>query len=109
MEEPYSYSRRGGARVGSIDGTWPLGRIDIAKGTVTVGVMGSTRTLSVAEVLRVEPLGFFSDSAEGPGVRIFFKGAHWEEHVDFYSTSAWREVLAELRYAGFNIVEKSGS
>ncbi len=95
--------------MGSVDGTWPLGKIEITMGRVTVGVAGKARTLGVAEVLRVEPLGFFSTSADGPGVRIFFRGQHWEEYVDFYSLSAWREVLAELRYAGFNIVEKSGS
>jgi hypothetical protein len=105
VEEPHSYSRRGGARVGSLEASWPFGRIEIARGRVTVAVMGRRRTLSVAEVLRVEPVGWFTRQGGGPGVRIFFRGAHWEEYVDFYSMSAWREVLAELKQAGFNVPE----
>lgn len=104
MDELESYSRWGGARVGAVNASWPLGKIEIAKGAATVSVMGRRRTLNVAEVLRVEPLGFFQ-AGEGPGVRIFFRGQHWEEHVDFYSMSAWREVLAELKYHGFTVPE----
>ena len=105
METPYRYSRRGGASVGSTYASWPFGKIEITPGAVTVSVMGKSRTLRVAEVLRVEPLGHFSSMGGGPGVRLFFRGQHWEEHVDFNSMGAWREVLAELQYAGFNVVE----
>jgi len=105
METPAGYSRRGGAHVGYRSGTWPFGKIEIAGGTVTVSVLGGRRTLSVADVLRVEPLGAFSTDG-GPGVRIFFRGEHWEEHVDFYSMTARAEIIAKLRAAGFNALEK---
>lgn len=72
---------------------------------MTVHVLWRSRTLSVAEVLRVESLGLFSEGEYGPGVRAFFRGKHWEEHVDFYSTIARQEILAELRQAGFYVVE----
>ena len=72
---------------------------------MTVSVLGGRRTLSVADVLRVEPLGAFSTDG-GPGVRIFFRGEHWEEHVDFYSMTARAEIIAKLRAAGFNALEK---
>jgi hypothetical protein len=104
VDTPISYSRRGGAQVGGLRGSWPFGKIDIANGAVTVSVMGRSRTLTVAEVLRAEPLGFFK-SGGGAGVRIFFRGQHWEEYVDFHSMSAWREVLAELKYHGFTVRE----
>ena len=104
MDPLRPYARRGGAQVGALHASWPLGKIEIANGAVTVSVMGRRKTLNVAEVLRVEPLGFFQ-AGEGPGVRIFFRGQHWEEHVDFYSMSAWREVLAELKYHGFTVPE----
>ena len=42
---------------------------------------------------------------EGPGVRVYFRGKHWEEHVDFYSTTARQEILTELMLAGFKVVE----
>jgi hypothetical protein len=45
----------------------------------------------------------------GPGVRIFFRGQHWEEFVDFYTTIGQGDVLDALRNAGFNVVEKRGS
>jgi hypothetical protein len=105
MDTPYSYSKRGGARVGAICGTWPMGRIAISMGIVTVKVIGRSRTLSVADVLRVEPLRFISGYEGGPGVRLFFRGQLGEESVDFYSLSARSEVLAELKQAGFNVVE----
>jgi len=105
VNTPVSYSRRGGAKVGAVSATWPFGKIEVANGAVTVSVMGRRRTLTVAKVLRAEPLGFFSNSSDGPGVRIFFRGQHWEEYVDFYSSSGWREAFAELRVAGFNVVE----
>ena len=105
MDAPFTWSRRGGAKVGSLEATWPFGRIEIANGSVTVRVMGRRKTLSVAEVLRVEPLGFFSTSGDGPGVRIFFRAQHWEEYVDFYSIGGWREALDALKFAGFNVVE----
>jgi hypothetical protein len=59
-------------------------------------------------VLRVEPLGWLA-TEEGPGVRIFFQGQHWEEYVDFYTTIGQGDVLDALRNAGFNVVEKRGS
>jgi hypothetical protein len=99
-----SYSRRGGAAIGGLQGSWPFGKIEIADGAVTVSVMGRRRTLTVAEVLRVEPLGFFSPGGS-TGVRIFFRGQHWDDYVDFYSLSAWREVLAELKHHGFTVQE----
>jgi hypothetical protein len=108
MDLPAGYSRRGGARVGYRSGSWPFGKIEIAGGFVTVSVLGGRRTLGVADVLRVEPLGAFSTDG-GPGVRIFFRGKHWEEHVDFYSMTGRAEIMAELRAAGFNVVEKTGS
>ena len=108
MDSPVYYSRRGGAKVGSLSATWPFGRIEISQGSVTVRVMGAAKALSVAEVLRVQPLGFFATDGDA-GVRIFFRGKHWEEYVDFYSMSARREVLAELRQAGFNVEEPPGS
>ena len=102
------YSQRGGAAVGSRCATWPFGRIEISADSVTVRVMGKAKTLRVAEVLRVEPLGWLA-TEEGPGVRIFFRGQHWEEFVDFYSLTGQGEVLDELRNAGFKVVEKGGS
>jgi len=71
--------------------------------------MGNTQALQVADVLRVEPLGFFSAAERGPGVRIFFRGQHWEDHVDFYSVSGQDEILSVLKHVGFNVVEKTGS
>jgi hypothetical protein len=106
VDTPVSYSRRGGAAIGFLHGSWPLGKIVIENGAVTVSVMGRSRTLSVAEVLRVEPLGL---RGGGPGVRIVFRGKHWDEHVDFYSISAWREVLAELKNHGFTVVDPQAS
>ena len=102
------YSQRGGAAVGSRCATWPFGRIEISADSVTVRVMGKAKTLRVAEVLRVEPLGWLA-TEEGLGVRIFFRGQHWEELVDFYSLTGQGEVLDELRNAGFKVVEKGGS
>jgi hypothetical protein len=99
------YSRRGGAFVGAAYGTWPFGKIEIADGSVTVRVWPWTRrTLGVAEVLRVESVGHFSTGSNGAGVRIYFRGKHWEEYVDFYSGSAQREVLVALVNAGFNVI-----
>ena len=95
MNSPIAYSRRGGAVVGSRFASWPFGKIEIS---------GESVTLGVAEVLRIQPLGFIA-SEQGPGVRIFFRGEYCEEFVDFYSISGWREAFAELRYAGFNVVE----
>ena len=102
------YSRRGGAAVGSRSATWPFGKIEIAADSVTVSVIGKAKTLRVAEVLRVEPLGWLPTEV-GPGVRIFFRGQHWEEFVDFYTTIGQGDVLDALRNAGFNVVEKRGS
>jgi hypothetical protein len=102
------YCRRGGAAIGSISASWPSGKIEISADSVTVSVLGKAKTLRVAEVLRVEPLGWLS-AAEGRGVRIFFRGQHWEEYVDFYSMTGQRDVLLELRSAGFNVLEKPGS
>jgi hypothetical protein len=102
------YSRRGGASVGIRSATWPFGKIEISADSVTVSVIGKARTLRVAEVLRVEPLGWLA-TEEGPGVRIFFQGQHWEEYVDFYTTIGQGDVLDALRNAGFNVVEKRGS
>ena len=102
------YFRRGGAAVGSRSATWPFGKIEISADSVTVSVIGKARTLRVAEVLRVEPLGWLG-TEEGPGVRIFFRGQHWEEYVDFYTTIGQGDVLDALRNAGFNVVEKRGS
>ena len=102
------YSRRGGAAVGILSASWPFGKIEISADSVTVRVMGKARTLRVAEVLRVEPLGWLA-TEEGPGVRIFFRGQHWEEFVDFYSTTGQGDVLDELRNAGFKVVEKPAS
>jgi hypothetical protein len=99
------YSRRGGASVGARYGTWPFGKIEISDGSVTVRVWpGSSRTLGVADVLRVESVSAFSTSSDGAGVRIYFRGKHWEEYVDFYSVFAQREVLVALVNAGFNVV-----
>jgi hypothetical protein len=100
-----SRSWRGGAAIGALHATWPFGKIGIVDGSVTVRVLRRSRTLSVAEVLRVESLGLFSEGEYGPGVRVFFRGKHWEEHVDFYSTTARQEILAELKLAGFKVVE----
>jgi len=105
---PIHYSRRGGAAVENRYATWPFGKIEISADSVTVSVLGKAKTLRVAEVLRVEPLGWLA-AAEGRGVRIFFRGQHWEEFVDFYSLTGQGEVLVELRSAGFNVVEKSAS
>jgi len=102
------YSRRGGAAVGNRSATWPFGKIEISADSVTVSVLGKARTLSVAEVLRVEPLGWLA-AEEGPGIRIFFQGQHWEEFVDFYTMTGARNLLVELRNAGFKITEKRGS
>ena len=102
------YSQRGGAAVGSRCATWPFGRIEISADSVTVSVIGKAKTLRVAEVLRVEPLGWLPTEV-GPGVRIFFRGQHWEEFVDFYTTIGQGDVLDALRNAGFNVVEKRGS
>ena|SRR6187402_1482216 len=102
------YSRRGGAAVGIRSATWPFGKIEISADSVTVSVIGKAKTLRVAEVLRVEPLGWLA-TEEGPGIRIFFRGQHWEEFVDFYSLTGQGEVLDELRNAGFKVVEKRGS
>jgi len=102
------YSRRGGAAVGSRSATWPFGKIDVSADSVTVSVIGKAKRLSVAEVLRVEPLGWLPTEV-GPGVRIFFRGQHWEEYVDFYTTIGQGDVLDALRNAGFNVVEKRGS
>ena len=102
------YSRRGGAAVGTRSATWPFGKIEILADSVTVSVIGKAKTLRVAEVLRVEPLGWLA-TEEGPGVRIFFRGQHWEEFVDFYTTIGQGDVLDALRNAGFNVVEKRGS
>ena len=102
------YSRRGGAAIGSTSASWPLGKIEISTDSVTVSALGKAKTLCVAEVLRVEPLGLLA-AAEGRGVRIFFRGQRWEEFVDFYSMTGQRDVLLELRSAGFNVVEKSAS
>ena len=102
------YSRRGGAAVGSRSATWPFGKIEVSADSVTVSVIGKAKRLSVAEVLRVEPLGWLPTEV-GPGVRIFFRGQHWEEYVDFYSTMGQGDVLDALRNAGFNVVEKRGS
>jgi hypothetical protein len=65
--------------------------------------MGKSRTLGVAEVLRIEPLGLLSSGEGSPGVRIFFRGPHWEEFVDFYSLSGRGEVLGALAHAGFTV------
>ena len=108
MDTPIYYSRRGGACIGSQFASWPFGKIEISAGSVAVSIMSKTQTLRVAEVLRVEPLGFFA-AQEGPGVRIFFRGQQWEDHVDFYSTSARDEVLSVLKHVGFNVVDKPGS
>ncbi|HTU65866.1 MAG TPA: hypothetical protein VMF52_07950 [Steroidobacteraceae bacterium] len=104
MDPPIRYSRRGGACIGGFNGTWPFGKIEIREGAVTVRLLGARRTLTVAEVLRVEPLGFLAGD-DGPGVRIFCRGKFWDESVDFYSLSARDEVLAELKIAGFNVVD----
>lgn len=100
-----SRSWRGGAAIGALHATWPFGKIEIVDGSVTVRVLCRSRTLSVAEVLRVESLGFFGGGEDGPGVRVFFRGKHWEEHVDFYSSTAPQAILADLKQAGFNVVE----
>ena len=62
MDSPVYYSRRGGANVGSRTASWPFGKIEIAGDAVTVSVLGKSRTLRVAEVLRVESLGYFSSA-----------------------------------------------
>jgi hypothetical protein len=108
VNAPIGYSRRGGASIGWRTGSWPFGKIEISPGSVTISVLGKSRTLRVAEVLRVESFGFLT-AEEGPGVRIFFRGQHWEEFVDFYSFFGRDDVLDELKKAGFNVVEKSGS
>ena len=106
MNTPIQFSKRGGAQVGSVHGSWPFGKIEISNSSVTVRVLGKSRTLTGAEVLRVEPLGFFAESEGGPGVRIFFRAEHWEEFVDFHSLSAHREILEVLKQAGFKVVER---
>ena len=73
-----------------------------------MSVPGKSRTLRVAEVLRVKSLGHFS-SAGGKGVRIVFRGKHREEAVDFLSGSAQQQILALLARAGFNVVEAKRS
>lgn len=108
MSSPISYSQRGGAAIGSRSASWPFGKIEISPGSVTVSVLGKAKTLGVAEVIRVESLGLLR-TEEGPGVRIFFRGQHWEEFVDFYSFSGWGDVLDELKNAGFNVVEEARS
>jgi hypothetical protein len=105
---PILYSRRGGAAVGFTSGSWPFGKIEISADSVTVRVFGKAKTLRVAEVLRVESLGWMS-TEDGPGVRIFFRGQHWEEFVDFYTIMGEGDVLHVLRNAGFKVVEKSAS
>jgi len=102
------YSRRGGAQIGVMNATWPFGKIEISEGSVTVRLLGKARTLSVAEVLRVEPIGVLV-AEDGPGVRIFFRGQHWEEFVDFYTMIGQGDVLDELKSAGFNVVEGTSS
>jgi hypothetical protein len=106
MSIPIQFSKRGGAQVGSVHGSWPFGKIEISNSSVTVRVLGKSRTLTEAEVLRVESLGFFASSEGGPGVRIFFRAEHWEEFVDFHSLSAHREILEVLKQAGFNVVQR---
>lgn len=108
MDSPVYYARRGGALVAGRFASWPFGKIEISGEAVTVRVMGKAKTLRVAEVLRVEPLGLFS-SEGGAGLRIFYRGQHWEEYVDFYSRPGRDEILAELRRAGFNVVEPPSS
>jgi len=102
------YSRRGGAAVGSRSATWPFGKIEVSADSVTVSVIGKAKTLRVAEVLRVEPLGWLPTEV-GPGVRIFFRGQHWEEFIDFYTTIGQGDVLDAIRHAGITVVDMHGS
>ncbi len=93
------YKQRGGAHVGAAFGTWPLGRLLVEPGKITVSVLFGRKSFSPAQIDRIELL-----AGGAAGLRIFYRGPHWEEFVDFSANLFLKKLLPALAAAGFTEV-----
>jgi hypothetical protein len=56
VEKPFK--QRGGGQIGNFEATWPFATIAVEPGRLTLKILTSTISLTAAEVVAVEPVGF---------------------------------------------------
>jgi hypothetical protein len=92
-----TFSVTGGARIGWVNATWPLARLSVADGALTVtALLLGTYTFAPDEVVALEALQSF-----GYGIRIVHSRSDCPRNVVFWCLRNPAGILADIERAGF--------